>query len=266
MKTPAITLLALLITGSACAGTENPEAPPPDMSYYLDTASHHDAQADARTDMIRQEGFQTGFRGGKAQRAWELTQALTARNTTLNALYDFRTLISTEGWLPPVIDEAKDVANISPEQIRTASHVYQIVVPERFVSNPPSWRTWLLAGLGTTPATDDESGIVPKTRNEEHLWREAIEKGWKAGREGADNTLEASFNRLTRDYRGMLLYSTLLRQGFITRPHVTDEQQTVTGNRQKLVTGSRIRRLREHAGFTPDKRSWKPVISAEVTP
>ncbi|MGK3687199.1 type IV secretory system conjugative DNA transfer family protein, partial [Escherichia coli] len=47
-----------------------------------------------------------------AQRSWELIQALNARESTLNALYDFRPLISREGWLPPVIDEAQ--ANTLP--------------------------------------------------------------------------------------------------------------------------------------------------------
>lgn len=63
-----------------------------------------------------------------------------------------------------------------------------------------------------------------------------MENGWQEGRAGADHILEANFNRLTRDYRGMVLYSELLRQGFITRPRVSDEEQTVSGNRQKLVT------------------------------
>lgn len=49
------------------------------------------------------------------------------RESTLNALYDFRPLISKEGWLPPVIDEAQDVAHIRPDQIRTASRVWTIL-------------------------------------------------------------------------------------------------------------------------------------------
>ncbi|MFV1129655.1 type IV secretory system conjugative DNA transfer family protein, partial [Klebsiella pneumoniae] len=105
---------------------------------------------DARAAIIRSAGHTIGFRGGKAQRAFELVNALKARESALNALYDFRTLVSQEGWLPPVIDEAQDVAHITDDQIRTASRVYQIILPERFVSNPPSWRRWLLAGLSTT--------------------------------------------------------------------------------------------------------------------
>ncbi len=74
-----------------------------------------------------------------------ITSGIEGQIGRLNTLYDFRSLISREGWLPPVIDEAVDVAHITPRQIRTASGVYEIIVPERFVSNPPSWRTWLMA-------------------------------------------------------------------------------------------------------------------------
>jgi len=264
MKRTALALLAMMLAGHALAEDTPPDVAPPDIQHYMDAGNGDKNDiTDARADMIRQAGRTVGYQGGKAQRAWELGQALTARNSTLNALYDFRTLISNDGWLPPVIDEAQDVAHITPDQIRTASHVYQIIAPERFVSNPPSWRSWLLAGLGTSAATGPANGILPKTSDEKKIWHAAIESGWLEGRAGADHVLEANFNRLTRDYRGMVLYSTLLRQGFISRPRVSDEAQTVTGNRQKLVTGDRVRRIREHAGFMPDKRAWQPVINTE---
>lgn len=263
MKRTALAIVLMALTGQALADDTPTDAPPPDMQHYMDTDNSDNGIADARADMIRQAGRTVGYQGGKAQRAWELTRALESRSAPLDALYDFRTLISRDGWLPPVIDEAQDVAHITPDQIRTASHVYQIIAPERFVSNPPSWRSWLLAGLSSTAAAGPASGILPKTRHERAIWQEAIKSGWQDGRDGADHILEANFNRLTRDYRGMLIYSTLLRQGFISRPRVSDEQQTVSGNRQKLVTGDRVRRIREHAGFTTDKRAWQPVINTE---
>ncbi|WP_235663826.1 type IV secretory system conjugative DNA transfer family protein, partial [Pseudomonas savastanoi] len=66
-----------------------------------------------------------------------------------------------------------------------------------------------------------------ENRLQKALWQAAVRQGWGEGRQSADQTLEANFNRLTRDYRGMLMYSQLLRQGFITAPVVTDQQQTV---------------------------------------
>ena len=63
-----------------------------------------------KRQLLEEAGRTVGFRGGKAQRAWELRQALDKKKARLELLYDFRTLISAQGWLPPVIDEAVDVA------------------------------------------------------------------------------------------------------------------------------------------------------------
>lgn len=180
--------------------------------------------------MLTDAGKTLGFRGGKAQRSWELIQALNARESTLNALYDFRPLISPEGWLPPVIDEAQDVAHITPDQIRTSSRVWTIIRPERFVSNPPGWRDWLLRGLSTTATPGTEGSVVPEDSVQRKVWETALRQGWQEGRQNADLTLEANQKTLTRDYRGMMLYSLLWRQGMITRPDVSDQMQTVTGD------------------------------------
>ncbi|RMR69882.1 hypothetical protein ALP80_200096 [Pseudomonas savastanoi pv. fraxini] len=261
MKKSILTLV--LLQGLQGCGHTPPSTPsdtPAPLESYLAPADPPSADVtESRRQLLEESGRNTGFRGGKAERAWELRQALEGQIGRLNTLYDFRTLISREGWLPPVIDEAVDVAHITPRQIRTASHVYEIIVPERFVSNPPSWRTWLMAGLSSS-GPDETVAVTPENRLQKALWQAAVRKGWGEGRQSADQTLEANFNRLTRDYRGMLMYSQLLRQGFITAPVVTDQQQTVTGDRQKLTTGDRVRSLKENAGFVPDKTQWHPVI------
>ncbi len=71
----------------------------------------------------------------------------------------------------------------------------------------------------------------------------------------------ASFNRLTRDYTGMLRYTTLLQQGIITPPVVSEQLQTVTGSRDKVTIGDRTRELKQHAGFELDKKRWKPTVN-----
>ncbi|MFC5946357.1 type IV secretory system conjugative DNA transfer family protein, partial [Micromonospora harpali] len=51
----------------------------------------------------------------------------------------------------------------------------------------------------------------------------------------------ANFNRLTRDYTGMLRYSTLLQQGMIKAPVITQQQQTVTGDKNRLMLGDKTK-------------------------
>lgn len=262
-------LVAITLTGCATTRTTAPSVasnPPPDMQAWLNPERQRpEGLSETRWQMLTDAGKTLGFRGGKAQRAWELIQALNARESTLNALYDFRPLISPEGWLPPVVDEAQDVAHITPDQIRTSSKVWTIIRPERFVSNPPDWRKWLLRGLATTATPGSEGLVVPEDSTQRRVWEEALSKGWQEGRDNADMTLEANMNQLTRDYRGMMLYSLLWRQGMISRPEVSDQQQTVTGTGQKLVTGDRVRRLKTHAEFELQKSRWRPAINAQKT-
>lgn len=122
---------------SGCQSAIGNGAPPPGPEAYLSPKKQDTSDvSDNRRQMLTEGGRTTGFRGGKAQRAWELRRDLDARAKHLDATYDFRPLISSRGWLPPVITEAADVAHVTPDQIRTASRVYEIIQPERFVSNP----------------------------------------------------------------------------------------------------------------------------------
>ncbi|EOZ1264658.1 type IV secretory system conjugative DNA transfer family protein, partial [Escherichia coli] len=68
-------------------------------AWLTPSGNQDDGISDTRRQMLTDAGRTLGFRGGKAQRSWELIQALNARESTLNALYDFRPLISKEGWL-----------------------------------------------------------------------------------------------------------------------------------------------------------------------
>ncbi|EPW7424154.1 IncI1-type conjugal transfer lipoprotein TraI, partial [Escherichia coli] len=105
----SLILPVILLTGCSSSPTISPggvNTPPPDINAWLKPRSEKpDSLSETRWKMLTDAGKTLGFRGGKAQRSWELIQALNARESTLNALYDFRPLISPEGWLPPVIDE-----------------------------------------------------------------------------------------------------------------------------------------------------------------
>ncbi|HFS6653451.1 TPA: type IV secretory system conjugative DNA transfer family protein, partial [Klebsiella pneumoniae] len=97
MKYSAIALFCLCVAGYATADDSEPSTPQ-GMEHYLDISNDSKSDiTDARAAIIRSAGHTIGFRGGKAQRAFELVNALNARESTLNALYDFRTLVSQEG-------------------------------------------------------------------------------------------------------------------------------------------------------------------------
>lgn len=256
-------LAGLLLCSTLPAFSE--DTPPADMSDYLSPAvNDFNGLSDTVWQMLNDAGQTVGFQGGKAQRAWELRQILTSRDNTLNNMYDFRPLISRQGYLPPVIATAADMAHITQDQIRTAYRTYNILVPARFVSNPPGWRTWLLPGLANKRIDAPDVSVRPKNSKEKAVWEKAVRRGWEEGRLSADRTLEANFNRLTRDYTGMLRYSTLLQQGIIQAPDIKETQQSVTGTRDELMIGDKVKRIQDPAGFVVDKKQWKPVIRREA--
>ncbi|EAZ3183542.1 conjugal transfer protein [Salmonella enterica] len=249
---------------SATTPTVSPLPPPPSMSVYLSPeADDHNGVNDTVYQMLTEAGKTEGFRGGKAQRAWELRQSLEQRARQLDSTYLFSPLINRQGWLPPVIAEATSLATITDKQMRTASHVYNILVPERFVSNPPGWRQYLFAGLSIKSAPTDT--VIPRNRAERTVWQNAIRNGWQEGRQSADDTLAANFNRLTRDYTGMMRYSLLVKQKMITPPVIAEQQQSVSGSREELMLGDKVRDLKQRAGFDLDKKKWEPLIQTRAT-
>ncbi|EML8490016.1 type IV secretory system conjugative DNA transfer family protein [Salmonella enterica subsp. enterica] len=255
-----VALLAVLLCSALSAVAD--DAPPADINAYLEpNDAAHSSVSDTVYRLLTDAGKTIGFQGGKAQRAWEIKQALKGRDNSLSAAYDFRPLICSQGYLPPVIDTAQNMADITQDQIRTAYRTYKILVPARFVSNPPTWRTYLLVGLSSDRIPAPDNSVRPKNSDEQDVWEAAIQKGWSEGREAADHTLESNFNRLTRDYVGMLQYSTLLQQGLIEAPDITEHQQSVTGSREQLLIGDKVRTIKDPAGFIVNKGQWQPVIA-----
>ena len=222
---------------------------------------------DLRAQMLADAGKTVGFRGGMAARAQVLADALSARAAQLDTIFLFSPLINKNGTIPPVIVEARDVASFSPDQIRTANRVYKIEKEERFVSVPPTWRDYLFVGLPIKSGVDLPTFQArPQDGKEEAIWKGAVTMGWKEGETQADAILAANFNRLARDYSGMLMYSTLLQQGMISTTRVAESQQTVSSDGKVLILGDKLRRLTTKAAFEPDADKWRPTVGRTKRP
>ncbi|ESF01353.1 TraI protein [Salmonella enterica subsp. enterica serovar Virchow str. ATCC 51955] len=123
--------------------------------------------------------------------------------------------------------------------------------------------TGFSGGFQQQPLRVQKAASFQKTACNEKCGKPHYGRDGRKEDKNADLTLEANQKTLTRDYRGMMLYSLLWRQGMITRPDVSDQMQTVTGDGKKLVTGDRVRRLKNHAEFNLQKSHWRPLIGTE---
>ncbi|WP_446471495.1 type IV secretory system conjugative DNA transfer family protein [Xenorhabdus stockiae] len=230
------------------------------MRDYLSSNNNSHDVDDIKYSMLKEISETIGFRGGKAERSVELLKALEKHSSTLDMMYRFEPLISVEGYAPPVIVEARDVAHITDEQMRTGTRVYEIIKPARFVSNPPSWRQYLKVGLYNSAIEQPELAVLPKNLKERGVWKEGIISGWAKGRENADDVLRSNFSRLTRDYNGMLRYSTLLQLNMIKPPVISQKILTVTGSDERMILGDKVKRIDNKATLELNKNQWKPTI------
>ena len=215
-----------------------------------------------RIQMIGDAGRTVGFRGGVASRAAAIRASLEKRGVELDRLFNFAPLVTPSGTLPPVIVEAQDVASFSGQQYRTASKVYRIERTERFVSVPPTWRDYLYTGLPTNPNVGlPIAEAQPKNSEETEAWKRSVGAGWNDGLAHANAILRANFSRMTRDYSGMLSYSTLLQKGMISQTRVAETQRVVSGNAQELMIGDTTRQLTAQAQLQADANRWVPTVS-----
>lgn len=277
MKRTLLAALSWMSLGCAYGADDVHGAPPnaiavatpsDDASLTLDELLNLPSKANTginslRAKMVGDAGRTVGFRSGLASRARTIVKSLDARVGELDALFQFSTLVRPDGTIPPVIVEATDVASFGPDQFRLAGHVYRIEKEERFVSVPPTWRNYLLAGLATKEKVElPIPEARPQDDQEMRIWRDAVRAGWEQGEKQADAVLESNFNRLTRDYTGMILYSPLLANGMILPTAVAESSQTVAGDGKQIMLNDSLRRLTSRARFETNADKWKPVISA----
>lgn len=259
-------LLSVCLTTQADESTQKPV---PTLAQVLDPQGSglSDSVGNARVDILREMGETIGFRSGLAFQARVITDALQKKAIRLDRIYQFGTLVTSNSSLPPVIVEANDVATITPAQLRTANKVYDILKPEEFVSVPPTWRDYLFTGLMVNPQTEfPGDDAKPKNSAEREAWEGSVTKGWEHGVEQANQILDANFNRLTRDYIGMVRFSTLLHQGVISKAVVASTSSTVSSEstKDKLVIGERYQQIIKKAEFQTNPDKWTPVVTKSV--
>lgn len=239
----------------------------PSLNDLINQKSINDENKEGnfRSRVIKDTAYTLGFRGGVVNKSNELISILNSRADKLDLIFNFSSLISEDGVLPPVIVEASDIASFSKDQIRVANHLYKIKIEERFVSNPPTWLDYLFTGL-STKFTDDyiPEGVKPKNNKEEKVWRESVKSGWEDGQKFAIDILEANFNRLVRDYTGMIRYSELLQQKMITKSKTAKSVAVITGDKKQIILGDELKRLIENASFELDVDKWRPVSTIKA--
>ena len=197
-----------------------------------------------------------GSSGGLAHRMKERRIELDTLAQDMDKTFDFTKVTIDNGVMAPVLTEGlSNYAQDSDDQVRIADKIYKIEVPAKFVSVYPNWRTYLNFAFPTydTPS----SAYLPKDDGEKQIWDESVKKGWLTGVRQADKIVESSFNRLLRDYQGMVKYKILLAQGLITPTIIAKQNLGVTGGGREMSINDQVFRISDHSALNPSQKDWK---------
>lgn len=256
-------IVSLSLAGCAStANSANTLQPLAELGYV--NIDHFPAASGAinpiRLQALRETATTLGARGALAWRSTHINAALEDESSNLDHVFDFNQLLLNHNVLPPIITESDSNLNLANnDTIRTADRSYKVISPARFVTAPPTWRTYLALSF-QKPDLPDQT-LLPKNKMEAQIWNFYLKKGWESGLQQANDIFSANLNRLKRDYTGMILYRKLLAQGMITSPVVAKADLGVTGNANEIRVNDEILRITEHSALQPNSSKWNPVLT-----
>lgn len=197
-----------------------------------------------------------GSSGGLSYRMREKRIELDAIATQMDQTFDFTKVIIDNGVMAPVLTEGlSNYAQESDDQIRIADKIYKIESPAKFVSVYPNWRSYL--NFSFPSFESPSSAYLPQNDGEKMIWDESVKAGWVKGVRQADSIVESSFNRLNRDYQGMIKYKLLLAEGLITPTIIAKQNLGVTGGGKEMSINDQVFRITDHSALNPSKKDWK---------
>lgn len=233
---------------------------------YISTTSLAEAAEAAgigsvRMQALRETAATLGTQGGLAWRAEHIDRALKKQAAYLDQVFNFNQMMLAHNVLPPVLAYAdKSMSLNSDDSIRLADKTYNIILPARFVTVPPTWRDYLWLNY-QKPSVPNHS-LLPRSQKEVLYWNTFLKKGWTRGLLQANQIFNANLSRLKRDMSGMILYKKLLSEHMVSAPFVAKSDLGITGNSQSLRINDQVLRITAQSQLQTDSSQWQPVLTS----
>lgn len=215
-----------------------------------------------RENALRETGLSLGAQSALAWRGKYIDEQLTKQRRNLDAIYDFNALILEHNILPPVLLEGRNTLNLADSQtIRISDRTYRVAKQARFITTPPNWRQYLWMDY-QTPEPPNVT-LLPKTKEECIVWREAVTHGWKNGLEQANTILEESIARIKEDFNGMILYRKLLAMNMVSPPYVSNTDLGITGDGEEIHIDDRVLRITALPALNTNSAEWRAALDKD---
>jgi len=264
-NTTRIALTGLILTSSTQCLAYYGDAPTPlnvDLGYIQPKNLPHSNKTinKIRLEALKETATGLGAKGGLAWRSNIINKTLIKDQSHLDSIFNFNQLLLQHNVLPPVLVESSNNLNLDNDKaIRLNSKTYRIIKQARFVTAPPTWRTYLT--MNYLPPSVPDSTLLPKTKEEASAWNEFLTQGWEQGISQANDIFRSNLDRLQRDVLGMILYKKLLAQHMVSAPFVANTNLGVTGDKDEMHINDQVLRITSESKLMTDSSKWTPVFS-----
>jgi defect in organelle trafficking protein DotC len=212
-----------------------------------------------RVKSLEDSAMSIGAQGGLAWASDEMNRKMQKDTKYLDTIFNFSAMVLSHGVMPPVLVEGDYSLNLAdPNTIRVADRTYKIVQQARFATTPPNWREYLLLTYAK-PSLPDRT-LLPRSAEEQRIWRNGIRKGWEKGIEQAGSIFQQNLARLKRDFNGMVLYRKLLQEKMISPPFVSRTELGITGDGDDMRINDQVLRITELPKLQTSGKSWRAIV------
>jgi defect-in-organelle-trafficking protein DotC len=212
-----------------------------------------------RSKSLRDSAMSIGAQAGLAWASKQMNADIEKDRIYLDTIYNFNAMLLSHGVIPPILEQGDNSLNLDdPNTIRVADRTYKIIAQARFATTPPNWREYLQMNY-SKPDLPDKT-LLPKTADEQKIWKEGIEAGWEKGIEQTYSIFQQNLARLKRDFNGMVLYRKLLQKKMISAPFVARTEMGVTGNGTDMRVNDQILRIVELPKLQTNSKEWHAIV------
>lgn len=213
-----------------------------------------------RARAVKEAAESLGMQSGLYVESKAINKRLQQHQRTLDTLFNFNLLIYHQNVLPPVIEQGNASLKIgaTSDTLNIAGTTYNIIKQVRFVTTPPTWRTYL--DMNYKKPELPNKVLLPKDSAERTVWKAALKKGWQEGINQGISIFKINLNRLVRDYNGMVLYKSLLARQMVSPFYVSAKNNGITGDASHMVIDDHSMHIDTKPQLQLHSKIWQPVV------
>lgn len=256
-----LSCIIVLLTISGCVNNKSHLVLSDLKEFQSKESRHNEANTKKfKEDAIIETGISIGAQAGLAHETKQINLVLKKYSAKLDDIFNFNRMLLNNNVLCPVLVKSNNNFHLDPngDKIRIADETYMIVKQARFVTAAPNWREYLQHTY-PEPSRPDNS-LLPSTSSERKVWRDAVTKGWEHGIKQARNIFSNNLNKLTQDFKGMVLYKYLLTKKMVTEPSVGMTSLGITGSNSELRVNDQVLRITALPKIQTNSEEWQPIV------